>query len=188
VGLRRAGGGAPEAAVQALLAAQLADDGWFWSFDATQSDVDTTGRVLQVLAGQVGVNAPQALARGAHYLCRRPLPAGGWDVGPRVGPANANSTALAVAGLSAAGYDPQAAAFRKAGRGATDVLRTFQEADGGFVYIRQPGREESRLMATVDALIALAQPPVQAASAPPVYWPADRWPTRLSDWGCFRLR
>ncbi|MGC8779337.1 MAG: hypothetical protein ACP5UQ_00555 [Anaerolineae bacterium] len=186
--LLRAGEEVPAAAFQALLRAQLADDGWFWSFDGEQSDVDTTGRVMQVLAGQAGVWDAIAFARAAHYLCRRQLESGGWDIGPRTGPANADSTALAVAGLRAAGYDPQGPAFRKAGRGAVDALLAFQEADGAFAYIRVPGREESRLMATVDALVALAQPLTPPApNRALARWSPNRWPERLSDWGCYRI-
>lgn len=184
-GLLRAGLVVPDAAVQALLQAQLTDGGWFWSFDAEQSDVDTTGRVLQVLAGQARLREPTAFGRAAHYLCRQQLGRGGWNVGQDAGPANANSTALAVAGLRAVGFDPQGPAFRRAGQGALDALRLFQQADGGFVYIRQPGKEESRLMATVDALAALAQSP---APIPTIYRPPVNWPTRLGDWGCYWIR
>lgn len=192
-GLLRASETPPPAALQALLNAQLADGGWFWSFDAEQSDVDSTGRVLQVLAGQADVRrrfAPEAaFGRAAAFLCRQQLPAGGWNVGNQDGPANANSTALAVAGLRAAGYDPQGRAFRRAGRGAVDALHTFQEPAGGFVYVRAPGKEESRLMATIDALSALAQPLTQAAPATDrVYQIPNRWPARLDDWGCYRIR
>ena len=72
--------------------------------------------------------------------------------------ANANSTGLAVAGLKAAAFDPDAPPFQKNGLGAQASLLAFQEASGAFVYIRQPGLEEVRLIATVDALNALLQP------------------------------
>jgi hypothetical protein len=187
--LLRAGETPPPAALQALLNAQLADGGWFWSFDAEQSDVDSTGRVLQVLAGQAGVREPVVFARAAAFLCRQQLSTGGWNVGNQDGPANANSTALAVAGVRAAGHDPQGRAFRRAGRSAVDALRAFQEPAGGFVYVRAPGKEESRLMATIDALNALAQAVAQAAPATDrVYQIPNRWPARLDDWGCYRIR
>ncbi len=190
-GLWRSGETVPAAAIQALAHNQLADGGWFWSFEAGQSDVDSTGRVMQILADLGYTDDVTRYARAAHFLCRRQLPGGGWDVGSRTGPANANSTALAVAGLTAVGYDPQRAAFRKADRGAVDVLRSFQEASGAFAYTRVPGKEENRLMATVDALVALAtlaRAPAQATPATPSYWAPNRWPERLSDWNCFRLR
>jgi hypothetical protein len=35
---------------------------------------------------------------------------------------------------------------------------SYQEPSGAFVYIKQAGQEESRIMATADALVALLQP------------------------------
>jgi hypothetical protein len=154
-GLLRSGVQVPAAALDALFRSQLPDGGWFWSFDGKKSDVDTTGQVLQVLAGTAKRQNPVAYARAADLLARSQLADGGWDVGTQVGPANANSTALAVGGLWAAGLDPQAARFQKKGRGPIDVLLGFQERSGAFAYIRQPGQEEVRLLATTDALRAL---------------------------------
>ena len=159
-GLKRAGEPVPAAAVNALLQAQLPDGGWFWSFDGEKSDVDTTGRVLQVLAGQMGVRCVSGYGRAANYLAAGQLATGGWGVypPPNCNLANANSTGLAVAGLKAAAFDPESPSFQKNGLGAQASLLAFQEASGAFVYIRQPGLEEVRLMATVDALNALVQP------------------------------
>jgi hypothetical protein len=47
----------------------------------------------------------------------------------------------------------------------------FQEASGAFVYIRQPGMEEVRLMATADALNALLQPMAQPVTCRSLYLP-----------------
>ncbi len=68
-------------------------------------------------------------------------------------PANANSTALALQALRAVGVAQPADAA---------TLLGFQQPDGGFVYMREAGKEESRLMATLDALAAL-QPEESAA-------------------------
>jgi hypothetical protein len=159
-GLKRSGVPVPITAVDALLQAQLPDGGWFWSFDGEKSDVDTTGRVMQVLAGQMGVRCVPGYSRAANYLAAAQLATGGWGVNPppNCNLANANSTGLAVAGLKAAAFDPDAPPFQKNGLGAQTSLLTFQEASGAFVYIRQSGLEEVRLMATVDALNALVQP------------------------------
>jgi hypothetical protein len=163
-GLLRTGEPVPPAALNALLQAQLRDGSWFWSFEATQGDVDTTGRVVQLLATQTGVQTAAALARSASYLSMQQATTGGWGVGYLPGPPNANSTALAVAGLRAAGYDPQTPCFRKAGSGALETLLSYQESSGAFVYVLQPGKEESRLMATVDVLNALVQPLARPAT------------------------
>jgi hypothetical protein len=155
-GLLRSGVQVPPAAIEVLFKAQLPDGGWFWSFDGKKSDVDTTGRVLQVLAGLAGQRNTAAYARAADYLARTQLADGGWNVGNQAGPANANSTALAVGGLWAAGLDPQGGRFQRKGMGALDALLGFREPSGAFAYIRQPGQEEVRLLATTDALGALA--------------------------------
>ena len=157
-GLLRSGVPVPPAALDVLFKAQLPDGGWFWSFDGKMSDVDTTGRVLQVLAGAAKRHASRAAAygRAADLLARSQLAEGGWNVGYQAGPANANSTALAVGGLWAAGLDPQGSRFQKRSRGALDAMLGFQERSGAFAYIRQPGQEEVRLLATTDALGALA--------------------------------
>ena len=86
-GLKRAGEPVPAAAVNALLLAQLPDGGWFWSFGddqnpVTESDVDTTGRVMQVLAGQMGVRCVTGYSRAANYLATGQLATGGWGVYP----------------------------------------------------------------------------------------------------------
>jgi hypothetical protein len=172
-GLLRAGVAVPPAALSALVRAQLPDGGWFWSFDATTSDVDSTGRVLQLLAGMTGIRCVPGYGRAVSYLADAQLVNGGWGVypPPDSNPPNANSTALAVAGLNAVGQDPDAPAFQKGGRGAAASLLAFQEASGAFVYIQEPGREEVRLMATLDALSALVQPVTPQTTCRLVYLP-----------------
>jgi hypothetical protein len=156
-GLLRAGVPVPPAALAAVLQAQLSAGGWAWSFERQIIDVDSTGRALQLLAGLTNVQAPEAFARAADYLAAAQTPAGGWRAEGQTLPPNANSTALAVDGLAAAGFDPQAERFQRHGRGGLETLLSFQEASGAFVYIREAGKEEVRLMATADALAALVR-------------------------------
>lgn len=155
-GLLRSGVTPPQDAYDALLDAQLDDGGWFWALGGAQSDVDTTGRVLQIISGVAQVQAPDAYARAAGWLAEIQLPEGDWNTGATPGPANSNSTALAVGGLLAAGHDPQAAPYLKGDVSALDALLAFQEPSGAFVYINLSGQEEVRVMATADALTALA--------------------------------
>ena len=153
-GLLRASEPVPNAAISALMNAQLPEGSWAWSFNDTQGDVDTTGLVMQLLGGQAHVGCFSGYARAADYLTSAQTAIGGWGVypPPNTNPPNANSTGLAVAGLNATGFDPRATRFQKNGHGALDTLLTFQEASGAFVYVQQAGKEESRLMATVDVL------------------------------------
>jgi hypothetical protein len=172
-GLLRAGEPVPAVALDTLLAAQLPDGGWSWSFASTQSDVDSTGRVMQLLAGQAGLRCAGAYDRARAYLAAAQTSAGGWGVypPPNTNPPNANSTALAVAGLRAIGVDPDGPLFQVSGRGALSTLLAFQEPSGEFVYIQQPGKEENRLMATLDALMALVQPLAAPVACQPLYLP-----------------
>ena len=177
-----AGEPVPTAALNALLAAQLPNGGWFWAFidpgqiDPTkdQSDVDATGRVLQLLAGPAGVRCISAYARAAAYLAGGQLTSGGWGVRAGQTPENANSTGLVIAGLRAAGRDPGAAPFRTSAPIATATLLSYQEPSGAFVYIKEAGKEESRLMATTDTLVALLQPLVPAPTCRPTFLPLIR--------------
>jgi hypothetical protein len=162
--LHRAGVEIPPAAIMALRLAQLPDGGWFWSFNqaagAEKSDVDTTGRVLLLLGGLLDVQDACAYRLAEAYLAGMQLPDGGWNDGQTEdAPANANSTALAIAGLSAAGSDPQGALYQKNGQDVLTTLLAFQETSGAFVYTLDPSvGQEVRVMATAEALVALHQP------------------------------
>ena len=178
--LRRAGEPVPNAAVNALLAAQLPNGGWFWAFiepkdidpSKDQSDVDATGRVLQLLAVQLRLPCLAATyGRASAYLAGGQLASGGWGVRAGQAPENANSTGLVIGGLRAAGRDPDAAPFRTSTPTATATLLSYQESSGAFVYIKEAGKEESRLMATADALAALLQPLTPAVICRSTYLP-----------------
>jgi hypothetical protein len=169
-GVVRSGEKAAPQAIDALLSARLPDGGWFWSFDGKTSDVDTTGRVVETLVEAGGLRCAPVLAPTLAFLSAKETPQG-WGVGNVPGAANANSTALAVGALRAAGYD--AATWHASGGGpsALESLLAFQEASGAFAYTHEPGREESRMVATLDALEALAEPNHQADACHTVYLP-----------------
>jgi hypothetical protein len=166
--LVRAGEPVPPAAVSVLKSAQLPDGGWFWAFGAARSDIDTSGRVVQVLAAFDAERCAPNMTRAVRYLAGSQLDTGGWGVypPPDENPANGNSTGLAISGLSAAGVDANAAEFAVAGQSPWVHLLAFQEPSGAFVYMRETGKEEVRVMATVDALIALSQPVLEEQSCP----------------------
>jgi len=175
--LRRASEPVPVAAVNALLAAQLPSGGWSWAFPdpaqpLPQPDADSTGRVLQTLAGPLGLQCLTATyGRAAAYLAGGQLASGGWGVQAGQAPENANSTGLVIAGLRASGRNPDAAPFRTGNATATATLLSYQGQNGAFVYIKEAGKEESRLMATADALVALLQPLAQPVTCRSLYLP-----------------
>ena len=177
-GLLRAGEPVPNAAINALIQAQLPDGSWHWSFSGTQGDVDTTGRVMQVLGGEAHMGCFSGYAHAADYLAAAQTSNGDWSfyyplptgLDPKNNLPNADSTGLAVAGLRGAGYDPQAVPFQKNGRGAVDTLLTYQEASGAFAYV-QPSSDAGNLLTTVDALNGLAQPLVAQPTCRSLYLP-----------------
>lgn len=155
-GLLRSGEKVPQPAYDALINSQLSDGGWFWSFDGKQGDTDTTGGVLMIMGGLAKAPAPSTYARATGWLIETQLPDGGWNTGSIPGPANANSTALAIGGLAAVGYDVNAPSSEAGSERLVDSLLSFQEPSGAFVYMKKTGMEESRIVATADALAALA--------------------------------
>lgn len=154
--LLRSGEKVPQAAYDALIESQLRDGGWFWSFDGEQSDVDTTGRVLMVMANLAKVPAPATYARAAAWLKDVQLPDGDWNTGYIDGPANANSTALSTGGLIAVGSGLQTDDLVTDSGAALNTLLSYQEPSGAFVYIKKTGMEESRVVATTDVLSVFA--------------------------------
>ncbi len=177
-GLLSAGQSVPPAAFDAVLDAQLPDGGWFWAFEGVEGDVDTTGKVLQILGTYPTTECARSLSRAESFLAAAQLPAGGWGVKTLTGPANADSTALVVAGLRAIGSDPDGARFQKQGKSALESLLGFQEPSGAFVYIREAGREEFRIVATTEAAAALTEPLRGAitCTALPTYLPVFLMP------------
>lgn len=157
----------PAGAYKALRDAQLPDGGWFWSFNTTSTspaDVDTTGRALQVLGDASVAQCDLDFLAATSYLSRTQAENGAWAVDARsTSVANANSTALAVAGLKAIGRSPDAPPFVQSGKSGLDALLAFQEPSGAFVYSIPADPRTNRLTATTDALIGLLQTMHQSA-------------------------
>jgi hypothetical protein len=174
-GLRASGEPVPAKAYAALAAGQLADGGWAWVFPSASAtptaDADTTGRALQTLAAaSQGACNPDFIA-GAAYLARTQRGDAAWADLPTKNVSNSNSTALAVGGLRAIGRNPEASPYVKGGRNALQALLAYQEPGGAFSYIAEAGKEELRITATTDALVALLQSEGAASACPSVYLP-----------------
>ncbi len=158
LGLHEAGRPMPAELVPAILAQQHPDGGWSWAVEPDpgsgfndQGDLDTTARTLQVLrASGLSLNHP-AYIRAVEFISELQNPDGGW--GDNEGPTNANSTALATEGLLAAGWDPEAPPYIQSNQTPVQTLLDLQEGSGAFIY--RVGGEESRLLATIDAVPAL---------------------------------
>lgn len=155
---------APNAAVGRLFDLQLADGGW--SFDgaaATGSDTNTTGLVLQALAGLR--QADGARANALAYLETQQNADGGFPYSqssPFGNASDANSTASVLLGLRAAGEDLSSSRWSKGG-GIVAALNSFQNPSGAFRY--QQALADDNALATYGALTALVGTPLPVRSA-----------------------
>src|SRR5205085_6396915 len=130
--------------------AQLADGGW--SFDgsaATGSDTNTTALAVQAL---VAAGAPgDATTRGIGYLKSQQNADGGFPYSKTSSfgsASDANSTALVVQALAAAGVDPRT--LKQSGGDPIDALLDFQNASGAFRY--QAAQSDDNDLATAQAI------------------------------------
>lgn len=128
IGFACGGGGAvPASAVLALRDMQLDDGGWgFGGF----ADADTTGLAIQALAAAGLPAGDPAIAAAVAYLRATQSDDGGWGFDPAA--SNANSTAVAVQGLTAAGEDVESPAYARDGVTPVAFLLSVQQADGSF--------------------------------------------------------
>ncbi|HMM41469.1 MAG TPA: hypothetical protein PKA95_06170 [Thermomicrobiales bacterium] len=163
--LGASGADVPDAAVDAIPAAQAEDGSWGFTGDpAGAGDSNTTALAIQALARLDA--APDAISAGLDYLAtlRDPNGAVAYDATSLAGGGDANSTALAIQGVVAAGKDPTA----WQGGDLIAALRAFQNPSGAFQF--QPAMPDDSLLATVQAIPALlgeALPirPISAMSA-----------------------
>jgi energy-coupling factor transport system substrate-specific component len=130
---------------------QNSDGGFSFGVHGSPSDVDDTGAALQALA-DAGAHNAHALATAAGYLIRSQSPDGGFpqQYGAQF---NAQSTAWAIQGLIAAGYDP-GAVRRRGSRTPIGYLESLRAPDGSVRYSRTGA--QTPVWVTAQALIALA--------------------------------
>lgn len=143
LGLQCTGATVPTAAVDALVASQLADGGWGFAEDG---DPDNTAIVLQALIGGGLTADDEAVADGLAFLASIQVADGGWGF---EGESNANSTAYVIQSLIAAGEDPEGEAWTVDGVNPVEFLAGLQAEDGSF-----PGFDPA--FATNQAVPALA--------------------------------
>lgn len=159
--LHEAGRPLSPATRQALLAQQQPDGGWAWAVDPDPgngfelaADIDATARTLQALRALALPAGHPAYQAGAAFITARQNPDRGWGLAG--GATNANSTALAIDGLLAAGHDPESPPLASATGDPVQTLLSLQEASGAFRY--RLDAPESRLLAFFDAVPTLVQP------------------------------
>jgi energy-coupling factor transport system substrate-specific component len=130
---------------------QNPDGGFAFGYRGSPSDVDDTGAALQALA-DAGAHSKHILAAAAGYLIRSQNPDGGFPQ-QYGGQSNAQSTAWAIQGLIAAGYNPGAVRHRGS-RTPLGFLESLRAPDGSIRYSRTGA--QTPVWVTAQALIALS--------------------------------
>ena len=151
--LRVAGVAVPRAAVAAVRAAR-GQGGWGFALrKAGPDDVSATGLTIEAMRAAGVPTTDAGLKAATTWLTAQANSRGGFHIDGKRKATEANSTAIAIRGLRAMGRTPATATRR--------ALRDLQETDGGFRFTATI--RESRLFATVDAVLALSgrrlQPP-----------------------------
>jgi energy-coupling factor transport system substrate-specific component len=140
-----------------LSAQQNADGGFGYGPRGGASDVDDTAAALQALAAVHPGSS--ALARATRYLLRAQNPDGGYPQQPG-GSSNAQSTAWAIEGLTAAGRHAERVT-RAGSRSPVAYLRTLVTPEGSVRYSRTG--EQTPVWVTAQALTGLAAKPLPVA-------------------------
>ncbi len=161
--LKAAGRPIPAEAVAWLKDAQLDEGSWSWNGDKTPGagDTNSTALVVQALVA-AGVPADDpAIGKALEYLRGQQNDDGGF---PYVKPSpygtetDANSTAVVIQALLAAGQDPAGADWARDRGTPLSALQSLQTGEGAFVWKAEvPG---PNLLATAQALPALALKPL----------------------------
>jgi len=149
----------PTAAVELIKTAQQENGSWAWDGSAaTAGDTNTTAFAVQALVAAGEAPGSDAVTSALAYYKGIQNEDGGW---PYQNPSefgtatDANSTAVTVQALLAAGQNPAGTDWTAAG-GATPLLalESLQNESGAFAW--QAAMPDDNLLATVQALPALA--------------------------------
>jgi prenyltransferase beta subunit len=172
----------PARAVDYIKAAQQEGGSWAWDGSAaTAGDTNTTAFAVQALVAAGEAADSEAVAEAIAYYEGIQNDDGGW---PYQNPSDfgtdtdANSTAVTIQALIAAGQDPEGAEWTVAG-GSTPLtaLEALQNDSGAFAW--QAAVPDDNLLATLQALPAVAGKAYplatmdvgEAVAAPPVTTP-----------------
>jgi prenyltransferase beta subunit len=147
----------PDGAVAAIVDAQQESGAWAWDGSAgTDADTNTTAFAVQALVAAGEAADSEAVSKALDYYRSIQNADGGW---PYQNPSSfgtdtdANSTAVTIQALIAAGQDPAGWTTDEDGD-PVSTLEAFQNESGAFAW--QAAMPDDNLLATVQALPALA--------------------------------
>ncbi len=148
----------PAAAVDYISSAQQENGSWAWDGSAeTAGDTNTTAFAVQALVAAGAEPGSEAIANALIYYQGIQNEDGGW---PYQNPSeygtatDANSTAVIIQAIIAAGQDPAGADWTVGESTPVTGLEALQNASGAFAW--QAAMPDDNLLATVQALPALA--------------------------------
>jgi hypothetical protein len=149
----------PTATIDYLKAAQQEGGGWAWDGSMeTAADTNTTAFAVQALIAAGEAADSQAVSGALAYYEGIQNTDGGW---PYQSPSDfgtdtdANSTAVTIQALIAAGLDPAGSEWTTAeGNAPLNALEALQNESGAFAW--QPAMPDDNLLATIQALPAVA--------------------------------
>jgi hypothetical protein len=181
--LKSAGRPIPAASLELIRKAQQASGGWAWDGTAaTAVDTNTTAFAVQALVAGGEAAGGSSVTRALEYYKGIQNSDGGW---PYQNPSDfdtetdANSTALTIQAILAAGQDPAGANWITAeGTKPLAALQALQNPSGGLAW--KASARADNLLATVQAVPALAgkilpmaatgPTPATGGSGPRVAW------------------
>lgn len=144
--LHAAGAPVPPQAVTAVRAAR-GSGGWGFALRrGATDDVSATGLTIEAMRAAGVARTDRGLTAAMKWMVGQVNTRGGYAIDGRGRATEANSTALAIRALRAMGVTPPTI--------SRAALRSLQEADGGFRFTART--RESRLLASVDAVLALS--------------------------------
>jgi hypothetical protein len=157
--LASAGRPVPAASIDYVTAAQQEGGSWAWDGTAgTAGDTNTTAFAVQALIAAGEAASSDEVSNALAYYKGIQNDDGGWpyqnpsDFGTAT---DANSTAVAIQAILAAGQDPAGADWTAAGGGMPlSALEALQNESGAFAW--QAAVPDDNLLATVQALPAVA--------------------------------
>jgi hypothetical protein len=149
----------PAAAVIYVKDGQQENGGWAWDGSAaTAADTNTTAFAVQALIAAGEATSGEAVTKALTYYKGIQNEDGGWpyqspsDYGTAT---DANSTAVIIQAIIAAGQDPAGAGWKTAdGNTPLMALEALQKESGAFAW--QAAVPDDNLLATVQALPAVA--------------------------------
>lgn len=159
LGLRASRETPPAQAITLLKTRAKADGGWGF-MPADQSDVDSTGLVLQALASAGVPHTDAVITKALDYLDSQQSNDGGFPYRAEAGnTSNANSTALAIQGILASGSSVNDARWQPSATTPISYLLDLQTPAGAFTY-----GGAANAFATQQSIPALAGQPFPFAS------------------------